>query len=146
MSASTEIEIFAVNDEPLENDVELTVTPPLFVVPVTWNAAFAPLLKPFPLIVTSRLVVPWAADDGSAPVTVICATHVKVIAANAKNTNNRIARLMTCSCLPARLNSPLLDLHGSALLVSAKIFLFDSRFLLVQKAPNKRGGCSGLRQ
>jgi hypothetical protein len=102
MSALGEIEIFAVNDELLENEVELTVTPPLFVVPLTWNAAFAPLLKPFPLIVTSRLMVPWAADDGSAPVTVICATHGKVIANKAININLRIARLMTSSCLLAR--------------------------------------------
>lgn len=49
--------------EPL-NVVEFTVTPPGFVVPVTNQCAFAPFLKPLPLMVTFRLVVPWGAAAG----------------------------------------------------------------------------------
>ena len=56
--------MFAVSWVELTKLVELTVTPPGFVVPVTNHCALAPCLKPLPLTVTFRLMVPWAAEVG----------------------------------------------------------------------------------
>src|SRR6266852_3393149 len=65
---------FAVNwPEPL-NVVEFTVTPPGFVVPVTNHCAFAPFLKPLPLTVMLRLMVPWGAALGLVELTWIWPT------------------------------------------------------------------------
>ena len=73
ITASLAIVIFAVKlVEPL-NAVELTVTPPGFVVPVTNHWALAPLLNPLPLSVTFKLVVPWGAAAGLVEVTWIWA-------------------------------------------------------------------------
>jgi hypothetical protein len=83
--------MFAVNVfEPL-NAVEFTVTPPGFVVPVTNHWALAPFLKPLPLIVTFKLVVPWGAAEGLVEVTCIwpaagnapiAATTIKMASSN----------------------------------------------------------------
>src|SRR5579864_3208339 len=69
MVAPKAIVMFAVSwPEPL-NAVEFTVTPPGFVVPVTNHSAFAPFLKPLPLTVTLRLVLPWGAALGLVELT-----------------------------------------------------------------------------
>ena len=47
----------------------LTVMPPAFVVPVTRKSTAALLSNPLPVTVTSRLMVPCVADDGSAAAT-----------------------------------------------------------------------------
>lgn len=66
--------MFAVSWLELTNVVELTVTPPGFVVPVTNHCAFAPFLNPLPLTVMSRLMVPWAAALGLVELTWIWPT------------------------------------------------------------------------
>src|SRR5579864_5675182 len=69
MVAPEAIVIFAVRLlEPL-TVVELTVTPPGFVVPVMNHWALAPFLNPLPLTVTFRLMVPWAAELGLVELT-----------------------------------------------------------------------------
>src|SRR6516225_3751588 len=65
--------MLAVSWVSLLNAVELTVTPPGLVVPVTNHFAAAPFLKPLPDTITSRLMVPCADELGFAAVTLICA-------------------------------------------------------------------------
>lgn len=85
MLAVDDTVMFAVNWLELLNVVELTVTPPGFVVPVTNHCAFAPFLNPLPLTVTLRLMVPWAAALGLVEVTWIWAAAGRM-PATAKNT------------------------------------------------------------
>ena len=56
--AVLETVIFAVSVLVFTNAVELTVTPPGFVVPLINHWALAPALKPLPPTVTLRLIVP----------------------------------------------------------------------------------------
>src|SRR5438552_5801543 len=94
MVAPEAILIFAVKLlEPL-NVVELTVTPPGFVVPVTNHCALAPFLNPLPLMVTFRFTVPWGAALGVVELTWICAIAETALrkltaAANASRTNQQ---------------------------------------------------------
>src|ERR1700758_666314 len=71
--AVLETVMFAVRVLGFTNAVELTVTPPGFVVPLINHWACAPALKPLPPTVTSRLIVPWVAEFGTALVTEIWA-------------------------------------------------------------------------
>jgi hypothetical protein len=61
--------MFAVSSPELTKVVELTVTPPGSVVPVTNHFALAPFLKPLPVTFTFRLIVPCAVEEGLAAVT-----------------------------------------------------------------------------
>src|SRR6266404_2681699 len=64
--------MLAVNSPEFTKVVELTVTPPGSVVPVTNHFAFALFLKPLPVTFTLRLIVPCAVDAGAAAVTWTC--------------------------------------------------------------------------
>src|SRR5258707_114024 len=72
ITAVSETVMFASTSLLLTNAVELTVTPPGSVVPVTNHFAFAPFLKPLPVTFTFRLIVPCSVDAGAAAVTWTC--------------------------------------------------------------------------
>src|SRR5215813_13291975 len=89
ITASGATVILAVIWVGLLKEVEFTVTPPGFVVPVTNHCATAPLLNPFPVTTTSRLIVPWGAALGLAESTWIWAA--KGDAASSPNERTTIA-------------------------------------------------------
>src|SRR5205814_2536582 len=73
--------------DPLK-EVELTVTPPGFVVPVMNHCALAPFLNPLPVMATSRVTVSWGAALGLAESTWIWALMRRVLTA-ARNTTTQ---------------------------------------------------------
>ena len=88
MNAVLDTVIFAVTWFEALNAVELTVTPPGFVVPVINHCALAPFLKPLPDTITLRLVVPCVVELGLALVTVICASACGESTQHRKNRTN----------------------------------------------------------
>src|SRR5215467_10717112 len=102
ITASAATEMFAVSCWELLNVVELTVTPPGFVVPVTNHCALAPFLNPLPPITTFRLTVPWAAELGLADLTWIwpVAGNTLPSATKSKKISDAAERRLDSICPP----------------------------------------------
>ena len=154
ITASGATVMLAVNwVEPL-NVVELTVTPPGFVVPVTNHWALAPFWNPFPVIAMSRLIVSWGAVLGLAESTWIWAVAGSAFTPvnNARTTKNTDEQRLRLICTPReelvsglaprpRQISSSRTLHGQPICFSE----LNSLALPSQTRPSNRDRGSGRR-
>src|SRR6516164_1788654 len=128
--------------EPLKV-VELTVTPPGLVVPLTNHCALAPLLKPLTFTVTFRFVVPWGAASGLVEFTWICAV-AKIVLTNIQTPNSPQQRskwfvtvfLSRKTCFVPTTRTPSQFFRE---------FFFTPSSPPGQTAPRNKDGCSGRR-